>query len=59
MNFYILGDICLVKLIIATENTTDLDPPKVAFWEGKPPAISGKSRLVKYYNLARFVIDEH
>ena len=23
----------------------------VAFWEGKSPAISGKSRLVKYYSI--------
>ena len=28
-------------------------PPKGSFLEGKSPAISGKSRLVKYYNLAR------
>ena len=24
-------------------------PPKGSVWEGKSPAISGKSRLVKYY----------
>ena len=29
-------------------------PQKVAFWKGNgTPAISGKSRLVKYFNLAR------
>ena len=27
-------------------------PPK-GVWEGKSPTISGKSRLVQYYNLAR------
>ena len=32
----------------------DLGPQKVAK-EGKSSAISGKSRLVKYYNLARLV----
>ena len=36
--------------IIATSH--DLGPQKVAFWKGNP-LISGKSRLVKYYNLAR------
>ena len=39
--------------IIATSRT-DLGPQKVAFWKGNP-LISGKSRLVKYYNLGRFV----
>ena len=39
----------LVKLYIATENTTDF-PEKVAFWKGNP-LLSGKSRFVKYYNL--------
>ena len=33
-------------------HTTDF-PQKVAFWKGHP-LISGKIRLVKYYNLARF-----
>ena len=38
--------------IIATSH--DLGPQKVAFWKGNgTPAISGKSSLVKYYNLAR------
>ena len=36
--------------IIATSH--DLGPQSVAK-EGKSPKISGKSRLVKYYNLAR------
>jgi len=40
--------------IIATENTTSAQ--KVAK-EGKSPAISGKFRLVKYYNLVRFMIN--
>ena len=38
--------------IIATSH--DLGPQKVAFWKGNP-LISAKSRLVKYYNLARLV----
>ena len=38
--------------IIATSH--DLGPQEVAFWKGIP-LISGKSRLVKYYNLARFI----
>ena len=46
--------ITLLMQIIATENTTDF-PPKVAFWKGNP-LISGKSRLVKYYNLARCMV---
>ncbi len=37
--------------IIATCHTTDF-PQKVAVWKGNP-LISGKSRLVNYYNLAR------
>ncbi len=36
--------------IIATSTTIFFQ--KVAFWKGNP-LISGKSRLVKYYNLAR------
>ena len=35
------------------------NPPKGSGLEGKSPAISGKSRLVKYYNLARFVHCEY
>ena len=27
----------------------------VAFWKGHPRPVSGKSRLVKYYNLARII----
>ena len=42
--------IILVKL--ARDLTRVLGPQKVAFWKGNP-LISGKSRLVKYYNLAR------
>ena len=38
--------------IIAT--SPDLGPQKVAFWKGHP-LISGKSRLVKYFNLARWM----
>ena len=37
--------------IIATSQ--DRFPPKGSVLEGKSPAISGKPRLVKYYNLAR------
>ena len=33
--------------------TQPICPQKVAFWKGNP-LISGKSRLVKYYNLARY-----
>ena len=41
------------SLIIATSYGS-LGPQKVAFWKGNgTPAISGKSRLVKYDNLAR------
>ena len=34
--------------------TTDF-PQKIAFWKGKL-LISGKSRLVKYYKLARYLL---
>ena len=34
------------------------DPQKVAFWKGNgTPAISGKSSLVKYCNLARSIVE--
>ena len=36
--------------------TRPICPPNVAFRKGNP-LISGKSRLVKYYNLARFMIN--
>ena len=38
--------------IIATENTTDLPPKWWWIVREMGPLISGKSRLVKYYNLA-------
>ena len=38
---------------IATSH--DRFPPKGSVLEGKSPAISVKSRLLKYYNLARFI----
>ena len=46
---------CLVKL--ARDLTRfPIYPQKVAFWKRNgTPAISGKSRLVKYYNLARMI----
>ena len=44
----------LVKL--ARDLTRPKNHPKGSVLEGKSPAISGKSRLVKYYNLARLVI---
>ena len=40
-------------VIVATENTTDLTP-KGSVLEGKSLKLSGKSSLVKYYNLVRF-----
>ena len=40
----------LVKL--ARDVTRPIFPQKVAFWKGNP-LISGKSRVVKFYNLAR------
>ena len=42
----------LMGQIIAMSH--DLGPQKVSFWKGIP--FSGKSRLVKYYNLARMCI---
>ena len=41
--------------ISSRPHTTDF-PQKVAFWKGNP-LISGKSRLVKYYNLARWFVN--
>ena len=48
-----LGLIVLVKL--ARDLTRRFSPQKVAFWKGNP-LISGKCRLVKYYNLARLLV---
>ena len=42
----------LMGQIIAMSH--DLGPQKVSFWKGIP--FSGKSRLVKYYNLARMCV---
>ena len=38
---------------LATKNTTFFG---VAVWKANPRLFSGKSRLVKYYNLARYII---
>ena len=40
---------------ISSRRHTSFGPPKGSGLEGKSPAISGKSRLVKYFNLARYV----
>ena len=34
---------------MSRQDATDLGPPKGSFLEGNSPAISRKSRLVKYY----------
>ena len=49
-SYLVILGISLVKL--ARDLTRVLGPQSVAK-EGKSPKISGKSRLVKYYNLVR------
>ena len=51
--YHLLGEPDIFgQIIFATSH--DRFPPKGSCLEGKSPAISGKSRLVKYYNLARY-----
>ena len=50
---YILYVLNLFGQISSRPHTTS--PYKVAFWKGNP-LISGKSRFVKYYNLARCIL---
>ena len=44
--------------LFAINDLTRFSPQNVAFWKGNP-RISGKSRLVKYYNLTRINVEIH
>ncbi len=61
MNLYIMKMMRLVDIVDCCRtyiwsNYSDLTRPHPKWWFSKGnPLISGKSRLVKYYNLARYI----
>ena len=51
----LLGMAIMDRCRKVTSNLTHRFPPKGSFLEGKSPAISGKSRLVKYYHVGQIL----